>query len=108
VLVLLVVPALLAIGHDLGRNIRAARRAFASGARAPGMGLALGVAALGMTVAFVFTLGSVIVRGAMPAALGGGTSAPIALGVFVAVSAAITIVVWLLASVRMAARRAST
>ena len=106
VLVLLVVPALLAIGHDLGRNIRAARRAFASGTRAPGLGLALGAAALGMGVAFAVTLGSVIVTGAMPAALGAGTSAPVALGMFVAAAAAIALVVWLLAALRLAARRA--
>jgi multidrug efflux pump subunit AcrB len=106
VLVLLVVPALLAIGHDLGRNIRAARRAFASGVRAPGLGLALGAAALGMGVAFAVTLGSVIVTGAMPAALGAGTSAPVALGMFVAAAAAIALVVWLLAALRLAARRA--
>jgi predicted RND superfamily exporter protein len=108
VLVLLVVPALLAIGHDLGRNIRAARRAFASGVRAPGLGLALGVAALGMGVAFAVTLGSVIVTGAMPAALGAGTSAPVALGMFVAAAAAIALFVWILAALRLAARRAAS
>ena len=108
VLVLLVVPALLAIGHDLGRNIRAARRAFASGVRAPGLGLALGIAALGMGFAFAVTLGSVIVTGAMPAALGGGTSAPVALGMFVASAAAIALLVWILAALRLAARRTAS
>ena len=108
VLVLLVVPALLAIGHDLGRNIRAARRAFASGVRAPGLGLALGIAALGMGFAFAVTLGSVIVTGAMPAALGGGTSAPVALGMFVASAAAIALLVWIMAALRLAARRTAS
>lgn len=106
VLVLLVVPALLAIGHDLGRNIRAARRAFASGVRASGLGLAMGTAGAGMALAFAATLGSVIVTGAMPEALGGGTSAPVALGMFVASAAVIALVVWIVAALRLAARRA--
>ncbi|MEQ9038091.1 MAG: efflux RND transporter permease subunit [Silicimonas sp.] len=105
VLVLLVVPALLAMGHDISRNIRAARRAVAVGARAPGLGLALGVAGAGMAAAFAVTLGSVIVRGSLPAVLGGGASLPLALGYFVAASAAIALAIWLVAVLRLALSR---
>jgi multidrug efflux pump subunit AcrB len=109
VLVLLLVPALLAIGHDLGRNVRAARRAVAAGARAPGMALAIGVAALGMAGVFAVTLGPVILGGTLPEALGGGASRALALGLFVAGSGAIALIVWLVAAARFAAlaRRAS-
>ena len=108
VLVLLVVPALLAIGHDLGRNVRAARRAVAAGGRAPGAGLAIGAAALGMVFVFAATMGSVFWTGALPAVLGGGTSLPAALGLYVAGSASIALLVWLIAALRFAAARRSS
>ena len=107
VLVLLIVPAVLAIGHDLGRNFRAALRAFAAGGRAPVLGAAMVAAALGMAAAFVATLGSVLVTGAMPQALGGGTSVPMALGYFLAGSAAIALLVWLLSAIRFGLSRRS-
>ena len=107
VLVLLVVPSLLAIGHDLGRNVRAALRALRSGRRARGLSAAICVAGLGMAGMFVATLGSVIVNGSLPEALGGGTSLPLALGYFIAGCAAIAVLVWLAAALRFAtARRA--
>ncbi|MEM8802417.1 MAG: efflux RND transporter permease subunit, partial [Pseudomonadota bacterium] len=88
ILVLLVVPALLAIGHDLGRNMRAARRALGAGSRAPGVAglLALGVA--GMAGLFAATMGSAMVTGVVPTALGGAEGLPAALGMFILGSAA--------------------
>ncbi len=103
VLVLLVVPSLLAIGHDLGRNMRAARRAIATGNRAPGMAALLGLGAVGMVGIFAATMGSVLVAGALPAILGGGASMPMALGLFVLGSGVWTLVIWLVASARFAA-----
>jgi multidrug efflux pump subunit AcrB len=105
VLVLLVVPALLAIGHDLGRNVRAARRAVQARRRAPGMGLALGSAALGIAFWFVTTMGSVITTGAMPTALGGATSLAVALGYFIGGVAVLTFAIWCLAALRFAGHR---
>ena len=103
VLVLLVVPALLSVGHDLSRNVRALRHAFAAGHRAPGLGLTLGIAALAMAAVFAATLGSLIVTGALPAELGGGSSVIKALGYFVAGTGAVALVAWLGAALRFAA-----
>ena len=93
VLVLLVVPSLLAIGHDFGRSIRATRRA----ARAPvtGIRVALGAAALAMAGWFAATMGSALLTGALPPALGGAEAGPLALAWFVGGAALIAVVVWL-------------
>ncbi len=101
VLVLLVVPALVAIGHDLGRNTRAARRAFVG--RAPGI-RPLGIL-LSMAIAawFAATLGSVLVTGSLPIFLGGEVTLAIAFAVFVAGSAALTLLAWGAAILRFAA-----
>ena len=91
-LVLLVVPALLAIGHDLGRNLRAARRGVApraSGARTASFALIVALAGW-----FAATLGTVLVNGAMPEILGGQSNLPVAFGMFAAGGFAITLVVW--------------
>lgn len=103
VLVLMVVPAFLAIGHDIGRNQRAFRRALGHRGRAPGLGLALGVGVTGMAALFTLTMGWVMATGAMPAALGGATSLPLALGYFVAGAAVWTLALWLALSLRYAA-----
>jgi hypothetical protein len=63
--------------------------------------LALGVA--GLAALFAATLGAVMVAGAMPLALGGGASMPVALGMFVAGAAVWTLLLWLVASLRFAA-----
>jgi multidrug efflux pump subunit AcrB len=62
VIVLLVVPALLAMQHDMGRAVRAARRAVAA-RRGGRLGWAVGGAALVSAAAFATTLGSLIVTG---------------------------------------------
>lgn len=109
VLVLLVVPSLLAIGHDVGRNVRALRRGFTAGHRAPGLSGALVVATLGMAAVFAATLGSHIVTGTLPDALGGGASALRALGLFTLGCLAVTLAVWVLAALRYGfSRRART
>jgi multidrug efflux pump subunit AcrB len=103
VLVLMVVPALLAIGHDLGRNYRAFRRAMAHRGRVPGLGLAMGAGVAGIALVFAATLGSVMATGSLPGALGGTASMPEALAIFITGSAVWTLVLWLVASARFAA-----
>lgn len=98
VLVLLVVPALLAIGHDLGRNTRAARRALGSsakGLRAATLGLAACIAAW-----FAVTLGYSLGFGALPEAFGGNEDLPTAFAAFVAGAAVLTFLFWILAVAR--------
>ena len=102
VLVLLVVPALLAIGHDFGRTFRAARRA--SSGRAPGMQGVLGGVGICALAWFAATMGSVIVTGSMPALLGASGSMALAFLAFVAGVAAIVFVGWLLAALRFSRR----
>jgi multidrug efflux pump subunit AcrB len=69
VIVLLMVPAILAMQQDFGKQIRALRRGVGAFGRAPAltMGIA-GVVAL-LTTSFALTLGSTLVTGAMPAVL---------------------------------------
>ncbi|MGI9390947.1 MAG: efflux RND transporter permease subunit, partial [Boseongicola sp.] len=96
VLVLLVVPSLLAIGHDLGRNIRATRRAFS--ARARGLRTTIGALGLGMAAWFAVTIGSVVLWGKLPDALGGGQEMPQAFAYFVAGIAILTLLAWAVAA----------
>ncbi|MGX0902570.1 multidrug efflux pump subunit AcrB [Roseovarius sp. MBR-79] len=65
VLVLLVVPALLAIGRDLARPWAALRRGW----RVPGAALVLRGAAAGLALWFAVTLGPVLLTGGLPEAL---------------------------------------
>ncbi|MDA8584962.1 efflux RND transporter permease subunit [Rhodobacteraceae bacterium] len=102
VLVLLVVPALLAIGHDVGRNYRSFRHGLNSTGRAPGLSTTLGLAMVVIGGWFVATMGSVLFTGSLPAALGGSASLPQALGLFVLGSAATCFVTWTLAALRFA------
>ncbi len=105
VLVLLVVPSLLAIGHDLGRNIRAARRAFS--ARAPGLRTVVSALGLAMAGWFAVTIGSVIIWGALPDALGGSAGLSMAFTYFVAGVAGLTLAAWALSAVSLARRQRS-
>jgi multidrug efflux pump subunit AcrB len=106
-LVLLIVPSLLAIGHDIGRNARSVRRGFAQGGRAPGMTALLGLGALGTAVIFAGTLGSVMVTGGLPINLGIAASLPMALGLFIAGVAIWVAILWVVAGFRfgLAARK---
>jgi predicted RND superfamily exporter protein len=74
-IVLLLVPAVLAIGHDMRQQITSLRRALAQ----PSRGLALlpmvaGVALLGW---FAATFGAVLAFGALPLGLGGFAASPV-------------------------------
>ncbi len=103
VLVLLVVPSLIAIGHDLGRNVRAVRRAARSGQRAPGLRTAVGVAALAIAAWFAVTMLPVLSDGALPPALW-DVSLGQALGLFIAGSGVVCLVVWVVAALRFGRR----
>jgi hypothetical protein len=84
-IVLLVVPALLAIGQDFGQQVRGFRRAL--GATGHGRGIALGFSALGAGVAALFaaTFGALMATGAMWGPFGGlGDGVSMALLVFLA------------------------
>ncbi|WP_377509055.1 efflux RND transporter permease subunit [Octadecabacter sp. R77987] len=104
VIVLLVVPALMAMQQDIHKQIRAARRALRSGDA--GARLPAGVAALGAAALFAFLMAPMIITGApLPALasalpmLNGGMS--VAFGLF-AVSVALWIVLVYFASVALA------
>ncbi|MXQ09312.1 AcrB/AcrD/AcrF family protein [Alphaproteobacteria bacterium GH1-50] len=81
-LVLLVVPALLAIGFDLGRSFRAARRGFSG--RAGGLRATLAGTGAALTAWFAATLGSEILAGQMPGPLGAVSGNGAAFGLFLA------------------------
>ncbi len=107
VLVLLLVPALLAMQQDFGRQLRALRRsARLIGRRGVGIALAMGGVALAMAGLFAATLGSVMWSGALPQALalGSGSMAE-AFGLFVAGSAALVVLAYVLGIVAFGLRR---
>jgi hypothetical protein len=106
VIVLLVVPAILAMQQDVGDRMRSLRRGVSSHGRRSGLALALGGLGAALALAFAATLGAQLVTGQMAgplAALGGGTLAA-ATGVFVAAAAAICLLA-LLVSLALAGRR---
>ena len=92
VLVLLVVPALLAIGRDLGRPWVALRRGW----RAPGASPVLRGAAGLLALWFAATLGAVLATGALPAPLDLLPLSPLAgaLALFVGGAAALVALLW--------------
>ncbi|MAQ45623.1 MAG: acriflavine resistance protein B [Confluentimicrobium sp.] len=111
-LVLLLVPALMAMQDDVERQLSAARRAFRSPARARARGvtLATGAGLLAVLAGFAATLGHVLTLGtlwppvgealAMTGAVGSGT----ALGLFLIWVAAALLVIWMLAVVVLSLR----
>lgn len=111
VLVLIVVPTLLAMQQDVGRQVQAARRALRLPAQARGLGLVTLGAAVALAALFAGTLGSVIVTGALPGqlvatvpALAAVTTAPLALalGLFLGAAAVLLVAVYLLSALTMA------
>ena len=99
VLVLLVVPALVAVQEDLARQLRALRRVGRMRHKgAWGAVLGTGFAAVLLTALFVATLGWVAVTGGLPFGLLPGAGAALATGVFIAGAAAIVLGVWIAAS----------
>ncbi|MBD3679730.1 MAG: efflux RND transporter permease subunit [Rhodobacteraceae bacterium] len=102
VLVLLVVPALLAVGQDISRNITAARRALQRLRRSGGTGVATAVMALLAALIFAGTVGSVAVTGALPQALGLPETLPqmpVALALLTGALLAVMLVIYLLTAV---------
>jgi len=105
VLVLLVVPALLAMQHDVARLRAATMRAFRG--RDAGLRAANGVAALAMAAWFSVTLGAAIVTGAPllgAGVAGGGLSGAFAL--FLAGAAGVALAVWAVAALGLSRRSA--
>ena len=112
VLVLLVVPALMAMQHDLGRQFAALRKALRMRRGGRRVGVATGLAGAAIAGLFAVTLGAVIVQGALPlhllsylpgdwaarvASLPEGLPAlPLALGLFVAGSAVLVLAMFVL------------
>ncbi len=103
IVVLLVVPAILAMQQDVGKQLRALRRMLSHTRRAGGFGVALAALMLALVALFAATLGAVIVTGALPGLLSGvlpAGLAPIqaALLLFVGGSAGLVLLAWLAAA----------
>jgi multidrug efflux pump subunit AcrB len=99
VLVLLVVPALMAVQQDIARQIQAMRRALAARDAARGVAWIVRTVALLLAVLFASTLGFVIVTGVLPAPLaveGGDLS--LALTLFVTGAATVTLAAYAVAA----------
>lgn len=100
VVVMLVVPSIIAMQQDVGRQFRAFRRALATTTRAPAMMASIGLASAAIAVVFAATLGAVFTSGSMfapladrlPSVLEGVRGAFMA---FVAGSAVICLAFWL-------------
>ena len=105
-IVLLVVPALLAIGQDLGQQVRGLRRAMAAGRRRPGLATAMAALALASVALLTASFGALILRGEMWGPLASlPANAAAAMAVFVAGTAALCLGAWLTAAVARLARR---
>lgn len=110
VLVLILVPAVLAIGHDMGRMTAALRRML--GLATQDRGRSAGFLALGLVMAVALwggvTLGWMLVAGTLPPPLAGlpVDTVPRAFGLFAAGTAAMLLAVWVAAALAGARRRA--
>ncbi|MEL7301051.1 MAG: efflux RND transporter permease subunit [Pseudomonadota bacterium] len=108
-LVLLVVPAILAMQQDVGQQVTALRRALRSGRRAPEAGLTTVLATAAIAGIFALTLGWTLFSGAMhpvvPALVPMSGIAG-ALGAFVLGSLVVVIAAYTLAGLAVLARRA--
>ena len=95
-IVLLVVPAILAMQQDIAKQLSALRRGFGVAGRLPGLAMGLGGLAVAIAGLFGATLASAVITGAMAgplASLGtGGIGA--AFGVFVAGAAVLCVLGW--------------
>lgn len=109
VLVLMIVPAVVAVQEDVGRQITALRRLMrASHRRARGAAVAVGGMAVAIAALFAATMGWVLAFGALPGGLMAEVAAPIltATGLFLGGSALILGLGWLAAAVaHLIARR---
>lgn len=92
-IVLLVVPALLAIGQDFGQQVRGFRRALLATGHRPAFMASIAALTLACAATFAATLGAFIAQGAMWGPFAGvGDSAFTALVAFIAGAAAICVV----------------
>ncbi|WP_417270871.1 efflux RND transporter permease subunit [Celeribacter sp.] len=88
VIVLMMVPAIVAMQLDVGRAIASTRRSFNHPRRVGAVGAATGVAVVATIAWLMATVGEVVVSGSMPALLGGGGMARALGAFFVGVTAA--------------------
>jgi len=100
VVVMLVVPSIIAMQQDIGRQVLALRRALTTAARAPVMLAGVAVAGLAVAALFAATIGAVLVSGAIYAPLAGALPAAVAgmsgaFMVFAAGAAIICLAAWL-------------
>ncbi len=112
-LVLLVVPSLLAMQHDVQRQMASVRRALRSARRAPAAASATAVALAMIAGLFAVTMGSFVLSGSVPgfvAAVLPGAAEPsggLVFAMFVIGTAAILTVTWLAAAMGFAARKST-
>ncbi len=105
VLVLLVVPALMAVQHDIGRQVHGLRRALAAGDGARGVVRITQAVLAVLAVLFAATLGAVIVTGDLPGPLAvGGDALEMAVTLFIAGAAVVTLVVYAVAALLLRPR----
>jgi Cu/Ag efflux pump CusA len=91
VLVLMMVPALMAMQADVAKQTKAARRAMTRLRRSGLVGYASGLGALGIVGLFAATIGAQIVTGAPLFAIAGSTGLFGAVGVFLGATAALLV-----------------
>jgi multidrug efflux pump subunit AcrB len=106
VIVLLVVPAILAMQQDWAQQMTALRRALRGAARRPAVAAGIGGLALAIAALFIATLGSALATGAMAGPFGGlGAGLSTAFGVFAAGAAVLCLAWWIVAAVLAAMTR---
>mgnify|MGYP000197478084 CR=1 FL=1 len=109
VIVLLVVPAIMAMQQDIGKQLTALRRALRSLPRNPGVALGVGGVAVAALALFAATLGSTMLSGTMAGPLAGlGSGLTAAFGVFVAGTAAMCLLGWIIGATVFAGRRSTS
>ena len=103
-LVLFIVPSLMAMQGDVGVQVRSATRALKSNDR--GIAIPMRLAALGVVVAFGAIMMPALLPGAVPVALAAllptGLGSPMAIGLFLAATAAWLLVVYLVTALVVA------
>jgi hypothetical protein len=100
VIVLLVVPAILAMQQDVGKQMTALRRALGASARRPGLSVAMIALTALMLAWFAVTLGASLVTGTMAgplAAVSPGGATTMALALFLAGVVVLCVLAWLIA-----------
>ncbi len=107
VIVLLVVPAILAMQQDFGQQLRALRRSFRGIGRHKGLTAVMAGLGLAMAALFAVSLGGYLTTGAMLGPFAGlGASASMALAVFLGGILALCLIAWSVAAVLYGVARA--